>query len=129
MSERPPARRRWLSNDSLLSIAATLLSLCAVVTTVWQTSIMREQLRLSVWPRVRVDMRYFTENEDRFFHIKLENVGVGPAIISSVRFSYRGQDFPHLGEMWRKVMAENKVAMSSLKHNEVSGVQSGEVLA
>jgi hypothetical protein len=117
------------SNDSLLSMAALLLSLCAVVTTVWQTSIMREQLRLSVWPRVRVDFRYRTDNDERFFHFQLENAGVGPAILEQVSYSYRGQPYDSLGAVWDKVMEERGLPMAQIRHNELQTVGSGLILA
>jgi hypothetical protein len=126
----PPGRRRWRpSNDFLLSMAATLLSLCAVVTTVWQTSIMREQLRLSVWPRVRLDVRSMSESGEDFFTINLKNLGVGPGIIHDIRFTYRGQPIRGLAQFWDAVMKENGVPPAALKIREVTTVSSGEVLA
>jgi hypothetical protein len=122
-------RRRWPSNDSLLSIAATLLSLCAVVTTVWQTSIMREQLRLSVWPRLRIDMRYRTDNQDNFFHFKLENQGVGPAIISSLQFSYKGEKVGGMQEVWRRMLADTGVRPEKVRSVETNSVHVGQILA
>jgi hypothetical protein len=133
MSDQPEGRHRWRwrrpSNDFLLSMAATLLSLCAVVTTVWQTSIMREQLRLSVWPRVRLDVRAMSENGEDFFGINLKNLGVGPGIIHDIRFSYRGRPVRGLADFWSQVMKENGLATVQLRSQEVTSVSPGEVLA
>jgi hypothetical protein len=125
---RPPVGWRWVTSDLALSVAATLLSLCAVVTTVWQTSIMREQLRLSVWPRVRLDFRYLTDNDDHYFRMKLENVGVGPAIIKSIQTTFRGREVAHLSVAYDVVMAENHASRSALREHTSSSVAEEEVL-
>jgi hypothetical protein len=130
MTETPPTRSAWgrITSDLALSLSATLLSLCAVVTTVWQTSIMREQLRLSVWPRVRVDFRYLSDNDDHHFRMRLENVGVGPAIIKAVRVTFRGKPIDHVSNAYDIVMAENNVSKKSLREHESSSVREEEVL-
>jgi hypothetical protein len=125
VTERP-AGRRWPSNDTLLSMAALVLSLCAVLTTVWQTSLMRQQLRLSVWPKVRVDTRFRTDQGEEFFHIKVANLGVGPAIIQKVTVNYRGERYDNLGQVWRKVLAENNAAPA--RSTEINSFGGGEVL-
>jgi hypothetical protein len=125
VSERP-AGRRWPSNDALLSIAALLLSLCAVVTTVWQTSIMRQQLRLSVWPKVRADVRFLSDNGESYFRIKLMNLGVGPAILRDVRITYRGQRVDSLSQFWDRVLAENNAKPA--RSTELNTISAGEVL-
>jgi hypothetical protein len=96
-----------------LSLAAVVLSLCAVVTTVWQTTIMREQLRASVWPRLRLGLGYVGENETQYFRVVLENVGVGPAIITDVEITYHGHHFGQLSGVFQKVMEENGVSSAA----------------
>ena len=112
----PPSIPFWrrLRGEVALSLAATLLSLCAVANTAWQTAIMREQLRASVWPRLQIVLRLVGENESQYFRIHLDNVGVGPAIITDVRISYRGKPFPSVARVFSEVMREHAVARSAI---------------
>jgi hypothetical protein len=83
------SERRRISVELLLGISATLLSLCALVVTVVQTQIFREQQRASVWPYLQIG----NSRLDQKFTLAVENKGVGPAVIKRVEVSYRGKAY------------------------------------
>ncbi len=89
----PPKRRFNL--ELLLGISATFLSLAALVVSIFQTKIAREQQQASVWPYLQTEV--FVTNDadpakDRL-EFKLMNNGVGPALLKQVTVSYGGKPY------------------------------------
>ena len=64
--------RRRINIDMLLGISATLLSLAALVVSIFQTRIDRQQQKASVWPYLKTSSDHI---EDDF------TFGIGPALI------------------------------------------------
>ena len=83
----PPPRPPRITVELLLAAAATFLSLCALVVSLLQTRIAREQQHASVWPFLRLG----GQRLDRAFTLILENRGVGPALIRRVEVVLRGR--------------------------------------
>jgi hypothetical protein len=119
---------RSLSGELVVAVAATVLSLCAVATTIWQTSIMREQLRASVWPRLNLGLRYFTEGNQRFFRIATTNVGVGPAIVTDFRVIYRGKEYRELSAVFRNMLAEGGFEDGDLEQHDFTDLEAEHVI-
>ena len=89
---------RRLSTDRLLAFSAVLLSLAALVVSIFQTAILREQQRASAWPHLQVHL----DRRDASFELRLLNNGVGPAVLESVSLSHAGQPYEHFGELFQK---------------------------
>lgn len=79
----------------------TIISLCALMVSLMQTSIMREERELmreysraSVWPRVEMNSSK-SHNRDDYsieeYSLFITNSGIGPAIITDVKISYKGK--------------------------------------
>lgn len=85
-----PIRRKPLSTDTIIAIAATVTSICALVVAVYQTKLTREQQLNSVWPYLLIS-EVIDENEQ--FTIGVFNYGIGPAIIDSVKIDYKGKSY------------------------------------
>lgn len=86
----PPRRR--INIELLLGISATFLSLAALIVSIVQTRIAREQQHASVWPRLDLEADVLERN----FSLSVGNQGVGPAIVKSVDITYRGKTYPSL---------------------------------
>lgn len=84
-----PAPKRRINIELLLGVSATFLSLAALVVSIFQTKIAREQQQASVWPHLQADYSK-TDNE---FVWNIINNGIGPAIIRSVAVHYRGREY------------------------------------
>jgi hypothetical protein len=84
-----PEGKPRLTVELLLAAAATFLSLGALVVTVIQTGIQRQQQWASVWPYLSLNSRRL----DKEFALFVENKGVGPALIKDVTVTYQGRRY------------------------------------
>jgi len=92
-SRKPPAVR--VNYELWLTVSAVVISVCALVVSVLQTRIAREQQTASVWPRLMLDADVLERN----FSISVVNQGVGPAIIRDVSIQYQGKDYDDLSQL------------------------------
>ncbi|WP_421830457.1 hypothetical protein [Larkinella sp.] len=86
-SDEPASPKKSINIELLLGLSATFLSVAALIVSIFQTRIAREQQQASVWPYVQVTSNHLDNN----FELLLKNNGVGPALIKKVEFSYRGK--------------------------------------
>ncbi len=77
-----PKKGRRLNIELLLGLSATFLSFAALIVAIFQTKIAREQQHASVWPHLSVT----ASNSDNSYDFGVNNFGIGPAIIKSVRW-------------------------------------------
>lgn len=122
----PPKRR--INTESLLGISAVFLSLVALVVSVFQTQIAREQQYASVWPRLQTN---YAKNKDEFT-FSIVNNGVGPAIIESIRIQYRGKhykDFRQLvDEQIQQIIQTNRTETDITIESIYGSVTPGDVI-
>lgn len=83
--------------QNIIAVGVTIISLCALIVSLMQTRIMqeerelmREYSRASVWPRLEFNISK-TNDEDgiEYLVLKLTNNGIGPAIITHAKVSYK----------------------------------------
>ena len=85
---------RRLDNNAILSITATIVSVCALFVATYQTILMRQQQNAAVWPKLVINHGYVSNaGNDSFYRLFVRNVGIGPAIIRETRITYKGQPF------------------------------------
>ncbi len=87
--------------QNIIAVGVTIISLCALIVSVIQTRVLKEErevlhenARASVWPRLGFDISRSHDPADEslvHFTLSLSNSGVGPAIITDVRVSYKGK--------------------------------------
>jgi len=76
--------------DRIVSLSAIFISLLTLCVFVYQTTLIHKQQRMSVFPNLQIgNMGYGSKD----FAIILENTGVGPAIIESIKIQYKGKTF------------------------------------
>lgn len=85
-----PIRRKPFSIETIIAIAATITSVCALVVAVYQTRLTREQQLNSVWPYVLISE---SVDMNQQLTIVVTNSGIGPAIIDDVRIVYKGKEY------------------------------------
>lgn len=93
-----PLVKRPINIELLLGISATFLSLAALIVSVFQTKIAREQQQASVWPRVAASSGVLDLN---FIYV-VTNQGVGPAIVKSIETFYKGRKYATLPMLLRE---------------------------
>lgn len=103
-----PTKRR-VNIELLLGISATFLSLAALVVSIFQTKIAREQQRASVWPHLQADVQVTNDA----FNWAIVNNGVGPAIIKSVRMTYRSKPYHNA-----RALLSEQIAQLALRSDE-----------
>ncbi len=97
MTTRQTALRRFynfvqtLTPQTTIAIMATIVSLCSLFLSIYQTKIMIKQQNASVWPNLLLFSTNSLENNQFSQSITLWNQGVGPAIIQEVKVEFRGQ--------------------------------------
>ncbi|WP_138990508.1 hypothetical protein [Larkinella sp. C7] len=91
-SDKPVDPRKPINIELLLGLSATFLSVAALIVSIFQTRIAREQQQASVWPYIQLTSNHLDNN----FELLLKNNGVGPALIKKVEFRYHGKsEFSH----------------------------------
>lgn len=129
--------RKWnLQPDMLTSIAATLISLCALATTYWQTRINREWQQASVWPRLNFTVSTSTDDatDSAFYELRLVNVGIGPALIHKATIRFRGAELvAHDGQgrmraLLNQIVAEHPVVSERKIQTSQGELKQGMVL-
>lgn len=77
----------WITGpEMLVGLSAVLLSVCGLVFSIYETSIMREEQYASVWPCVEIGPSFGGED----VKIWIQNTGVGPAKVRSAAVQYDG---------------------------------------
>jgi hypothetical protein len=72
-----PTTRRRLSAEMITALSAVLIGVCAIAVSLYETTLMRQQLKGSAWPHVGLGFSY---NQEGFRYVMV-NSGVGPARI------------------------------------------------
>ena len=99
--------------EVFVSLAALITAVAAVVITLEQTKVMREEAelernnaRISVLPSVWV-ATYIGDNEgEPYYKIVLNNKGLGPAVIERFDVTYQGEPVYSWDELARKMAAQ-----------------------
>ncbi len=83
-----------IATDRILGISAMLISLLTLIIFIYQTNIMRRQSKLSVKPRLDFSTNFSGNDSLIVMEEVIENRGLGPAIIDSIRFIYKSKSYP-----------------------------------
>ncbi|MEQ9403753.1 MAG: hypothetical protein RIM99_09225 [Cyclobacteriaceae bacterium] len=107
--------------EYLIAFGVVLISVCALVVSIRQTTIMSEQRALmhqqakaAVWPRLAMSVGKSHSIEDNSvtdYRITVSNAGVGPAIIKYVNVSFKGQPVSNWWELFRKFEMDENIPL------------------
>ncbi len=89
--------RRFLKPEMIMAMAAVVMSVCALVVSVVQVRIMREQQKAAVWPYPEIGFSY---NEEGLM-LSFTNKGIGPALVKTVEITLDGE----IKKQWPEVLA------------------------
>lgn len=107
-----------LDNNAILSITATIVSVCALFVAAYQTILMRQQQGASVWPKLIIGHGYIMNAGDNsFYRLYVRNVGIGPAVIQNVVIKYKDQVFNNMTD-YGKMVLQSHQALDSLAFDE-----------
>jgi len=99
--------------EVFVSMAALITAVAAVVITMEQTKVMREEAalerrnaRISVMPSVWVATHIGDTEEGAYFKIVLSNKGLGPAVVERFDVFYKDEAFGNWDDLARKMAAD-----------------------
>lgn len=129
--------------EYIVAFGIVLISVCALVVSIRQTSIMseqrvlmHEQAKAAVWPRLGLGVTKSHDREDgrvTDYKILMSNAGVGPAIIKYVTVSYNGTLVNSWGNLFRKFEMPDSIptyiSNSSIRQRIVRAGEQVRVLA
>ncbi|MEM9704569.1 MAG: hypothetical protein AAF850_00680 [Pseudomonadota bacterium] len=87
-----------LSFETVGSIAAMFIGVCALFVTWDQAQIMRKQQHAAVLPVLTVDVSMSSAGDAHAFAVTLHNEGVGPAMVQSAAMTVEGQTIETWGD-------------------------------
>ena len=129
MATRPSLWRRFynfiqtLTPQTITAIMATIVSLCSLFLSVYQTKMMLRQQYASVWPNLLLFASNSLENNSFSQSITLWNQGIGPAIIEDVQVEFRGKTYSEAYDAVRVLYHElgrDSLTKSSMNLNSLS---------
>lgn len=116
--------------EVFVSVAALITAVAAVVITLEQTKVMREEAelernnaRISVMPSVWLSTYIGEDNDEAYFKVVLTNKGLGPAVIERFDVAYTGQAVGNWDDLAR-LMAANIGSEKSYEGNTLGSGRS-----
>lgn len=80
---------RWL--DLILAGSAILISVVSVSVAVHHGHVQEELVAANSWPFLRYEHGNFSDDDEAIVNMAIRNVGVGPALLKTLRVSYDGK--------------------------------------
>ena len=96
--------QRRINIELLLGISATFLSLAALIVSIFQTRIAREQQQASVWPYLQL----LVSQHNKECHIGIENKGVGPALVKKSEWLYGNKKYANAQDLYLTRFGQTK---------------------
>ena len=96
-------RKSGIKAEMLVAASAVFIGVCALVVSLYEAQLMREEQRLSVLPILELARSHFTSQdapEKWRLSLHAENVGIGPAVIEDFHVWVDGE--PHT--TWRSAI-------------------------
>ena len=93
---------------------ALVISVSALIVSIIETNILKEQQKVTVWPYLNIGATY---NSDGVF-LMLKNNGVGPAIIKSVEVAHQGQKVKDWEALLQIFSPNNTISYDDIRVNE-----------
>lgn len=122
MGEKTPVAQRKINISLLIGIAAIFLSASALLVSIIQTTILKEQQHASVWPYIQDK---FMINKG-LYRYGIENKGVGPAIIKRLEYTYKGASYDNTKKMYAALFGESYSGVGFTETNKNYVIKSGE---
>jgi hypothetical protein len=92
-------KKKKLSAEMITAISAVFIGVCAIGISLYETSLIRQAQKGSVWPALGGGYSY---NQDGFSYL-FENAGVGPAIIEYIVLTVDGEPVENWSQFFDKL--------------------------
>ena len=101
--------------QSIGTVAALIISIIAMVTSMYEASIMKSQQKSMVWPYLSVTQQY----DNKGFGIQITNKGTGPAIVTSVQLDYKGSPIENVDMLMDVLNPDRTFGYDILRNNTI----------
>ena len=98
------------------TILALMISIIAMVTSIYEANIMKSQQKSMVWPYLDVSDQYNKEG----FGIQIMNKGTGPAIIKSVQIDYKDNAVSNIMELMDSLNPKRTFGYNIMTNNSIN---------
>lgn len=122
MDEKTPVPKRKINISLLIGISAIFLSASALLVSIIQTTILKEQQHASVWPYIQATFMFSKGS----YSFGIENKGVGPAIIKHLGYIYKGASYDNTKKMYAALFGESYSGVGFSETNKNYVIKSGE---
>ncbi len=103
---------------------ALVISVAALIVSIYETNLLKEQQRSMVWPYLTVSPSYNAQG----FLIEVSNDGIGPAIIKSVQIQYGGKNYKNWETLREAILPGSPIGYDIVRQSELNGtvIKAGE---
>jgi len=107
------------------SALAILISTLALVVSIYEANLLKEQQRSMVWPYVNITMQYNSEG----FRVQAENDGIGPALIHSIEIRHQELALTSWFDVLDRLQPGHQIGYDIMQSNTLNGtvLKAGEV--
>ena len=106
--------KKWYQeSEMLVALSAIFISICALVATIYEANLERQNQLLSVWPRIIIQ----TNTGDHEYSISAVNKGLGPALIKTAKVTVDGKEANSWQEIFKELGVSDDYSQNS---NELS---------
>ncbi|MEP7044278.1 MAG: hypothetical protein ABI843_14535 [Dokdonella sp.] len=109
--------RSRTGSANLGNLLALCVSLLALVIGAYQTHLMQGQARASVWPYLTIGTTYTNDADTDGFILQIDNFGIGPAKVGSVKLALDGKPL----RSWEEVLDVLGVESVNYSTSSLSG--------
>jgi hypothetical protein len=101
--------------ETVGSIVAIVVGVAALFVSFDQSRVMREEIRASIWPALQVD-GFVTRDESRMLiGVRVQNAGVGPALVERVSVLRNGEVVPDIHALREQLAPDGDLSQQVLR--------------
>ena len=102
--------------QSLGTIVALVISVLALVVSIFEANIMKSQQKATVWPYLAIGQSYNSEG----FRLIARNNGIGPALIKSVEVTLDGTPVDSFLSILEQIKPDNQLGYDIISSNSIN---------
>ena len=111
MTEESP-RKKGIQPEMLVGVSAVFIGVCALVVSLYETTLMREEQRSAVLPLLELSRSYYTKSGDETrtnwrLSLHADNVGIGPARIHDFVVTIDGKPYTTWRSAFRALLGSD----------------------
>lgn len=108
-------KNKWyMQPEMMVGFSALVVSLVAVIVSLYSASIDRDFARASLWPRVDIARSFSNQN----YQYVLLNNGTGPALLKYAKVGYKGRYY----STWYELLSANGYPLQTFSQSHISTI-------